>query len=407
MKKRKINNYMTVISNNSESELYIYGYIVGKTKNDDDVSPAVIRNLLSEIGQVKILNLHINSGGGSVFDGNTIIDILDDYRTKNGTQINVYIEGLAASMASGIAMVADKIYMSDNSMFMLHKPATEFLGNLDTIQSKIIMLQKAEDILVQNYMRHFNGTEDEVRALMKAESWLTAEEAYQYGFCDEIIAPMEVAASVRGILSNMQKYTTIPDSIVARFFGEPFATVKPIDTETKKGSNKTVFEYDTKLEDYGINEELFNSYEISAETITNIINAVSEKQADRFQSDILDKIHNALGENVKDLETVLNLAQKALNLDENLDIKAKAYDKLVSNAIDEAVKSGIRAKGEDFNENKWRKLLASLDYDEILDQSQEWNNESKIALNAGKRISKPYQTKRSDSNINLNALKNL
>src|SRR5699024_8786214 len=104
--------------------MYIYGDIADEKWFDEDVTPKSIRDALSEMGAVKNLDIHINSYGGSCVAGNAIINILDNYRKKNGTSLNVYIEGIAASMGSGIASVGDKVYMASNSLFMVHRPST-------------------------------------------------------------------------------------------------------------------------------------------------------------------------------------------------------------------------------------------------------------------------------------------
>lgn len=106
--KKKINDYMTLLSNDinaSEGEILIYGDIVNQAYFDGEISPTVVRDSLAEMGIVNVLNIHVNSYGGSVPDGNAIIAILDDYRRKHGTTINAYIEGIAASMGSGIPMI--------------------------------------------------------------------------------------------------------------------------------------------------------------------------------------------------------------------------------------------------------------------------------------------------------------
>lgn len=404
--RNQINNFLTAVSNDSEGEIWVYGDITSDKWSDDDVTPTSIRDALDNMGPVGTLNLRINSYGGSVYAGNAIINIIDSFRKKNNVTVNAYIEGIAASMGSGIPMVADKIYMAENAMMMLHKPFTVVMGNSYDLQKEIDILQKVEDALVKNYMRHFKGTEDELRDMLADETWLTADEALECGLCDEVVEAVEVAASAKGITINGKEFRQDVDKIAAKFIpGTPIAKVDPPvpPTEPKnkpKGVSK-VFEYNDKLKDYGIDEGTFKTFNMEADTILAILDhavvpsTMSEGEIVISESDVT----NVLGKEMT-IDEVLNLAKAGMEVDNATADKAKAYDKLVNAAIDDAIKNGIRAKGENFNESKWKKILNGLDYDEILDQSKEWDEEAKAVFHAGKRVSEPWKpTGPADNNL--------
>lgn len=411
--RNQINNFLTAVSNDSEGEIWVYGDITSDKWSDDDVTPTSIRDALDSMGPVGTLNLRINSYGGSVYAGNAIINIIDSFRKKNKVTVNAYIEGIAASMGSGIPMVADKIYMAENAMMMLHKPFTIVMGNSNDLQQQIEILQKVEDTLVKNYMRHFKGTEDELRDMLADETWLTADEALECGLCDEVVEAVEVAASAKGLVINGKEFRQDVDKIAAKFIpGTPIAKsdmsasvmtvwgVSPVtsvasiqnDTENKPKGVSKVFEYNDKLKDYGIDEETFKTFNMEADAILAILDhavvpsAMSEGETVVSESDIT----NALGKEMS-IEEVLNLAKAGMEIDNAAADKAKAYDKLVNSAIDDAIKNGIRAKGDNFNEAKWKKILNGLDYDEILDQSKEWDDEAKAVFHAGQRVSEPWK----------------
>lgn len=401
--KRKINDYMTLLSNevnSNEGEILIYGDIVGKAYEDTDISPAVVRDALEELGSVQTLNLHVNSYGGSVPDGNAIIAILDDYRRKNGTYINAYIEGIAASMGSGIPMVADKIYMASNALLMIHKPYTLVVGNANDLTKEIEVLEKAEETLIKNYMRHFNGSKEELEDLMAKESWLTAEEALSYGLCDEIVEGVAIAASAKGYVINNQKFLQLPEQAIAKLVPMAFAKPIPDVAENENKGVDKVFDYDDDLKLFGISEQVFQNLGVSSETAL-IIAKTSANTVKPIEDVVITKqqMIDCLG-GVETADTLLALAQAAMAVDEQAVNKAKAYDKLVDNAIEEALKSGVRAKGESFNDSKWKKLLAGLDYAEILDQQAEWEAEAKLVLNAGKHISQQADDVKSEPLIN-------
>lgn len=395
--RNQINNFLTAVSNDSEGEIWVYGDITSDKWSDDDVTPTSIRDALDSMGPVGTLNLRINSYGGSVYAGNAIINIIDSFRKKNRVTVNAYIEGIAASMGSGIPMVADKIYMAENAMMMLHKPFTIVMGNSNDLQQHIEILQKVEDTLVKNYMRHFKGTEDELRDMLADETWLTADEALEYGLCDEVVEAVEVAASAKGLVINGKEFRQDADKIAAKFIpGTPIAKVDPpappAEPKNKPKGVSKVFEYNDKLKDYGIDEETFKTFNMESDAVLAILDhavvpsAMTEGEIVVSESDIT----NALGKEMT-IEEVLNLAKAGMEVDNAAADKAKAYDKLVNSAIDDAIKNGIRAKGDNFNEAKWKKLLNGLDYDEILDQSKEWDEEAKAVFHAGQRVSEPWK----------------
>lgn len=405
--RNQINNFLTAVSNDSEGEIWVYGDITSDKWSDDDVTPTSIRDALENMGPVGTLNLRINSYGGSVYAGNAIINIIDSYRKKHNVKVNAYIEGIAASMGSGIPMVADKIYMAENAMMMLHKPYTIVMGNSQDLQKEIDILQKVEDALIKNYMRHFKGTEDELRDMLADETWLTADEALEYGLCDEVIEAVEVAASAKGITINGKEFRKDADKIAARFipgvavnfFGAPdpehhIPIPKKIQPENKpKGVSEKVFEYNDKLKEYGIDEETFNSFEMEADAVLNILeNAIISQNATAEITGVVIPIENIKDAlcNEMNADEILSFAKAGMEIDASAAEKAKAYDKLVNAAIEDALKNGVRAKGENFNEAKWKKILNSLDYDEIIDQAKEWDEEAKAVLHAGQRNSQPW-----------------
>lgn len=367
--RKQLYDFMTLSANDSEGDLWVYGDIADDKWYDNDVTPNTIRDSLNEMGNVRTLNLRINSYGGSTVAGNAIINLLDSYKRKNGARIIGYNDGIAASMGSGILMAADYIYMAENAIFMVHKPFSIAVGNADDMEKEKEILDKVEDTLVKNYMRHFNGTEEEMRQLMADETWLTADEALEYGLCDEIVPAVAVAASAKGIKINNQEFSH--EELKDRF---------------KETEVENVFEYDKKLMDYDISEDTFKSFNCSAETIFKVIDSIKDPNPPAPEFISIDMATEILGKQM-DADEVLAFAKVGMDTDPVANNKAKEYDKLVNSAIDDAIKSGIRAKDKDFNEVRWKKILSGLDYAEIIDQKNEWEAEAKLVLKAGRRVS--------------------
>lgn len=128
---------------------------------------------LKALGDINLIELHINSPGGSVFDGIAIYNAL----VQHPATVHVYIDGIAASIASVIAMAGDKIYMPSNTMLFIHEPWMYTAGNADDLRKDADMLDKNKDAIVNSYLRHLKGTSDSISEMMKEETWMTAQEA--------------------------------------------------------------------------------------------------------------------------------------------------------------------------------------------------------------------------------------
>lgn len=419
---RKINDFIQAKADGKgDGELWIYGDIADEKWWDNDVTPAGIRDSLKEMGNIKNLTLRINSYGGSVFAGNAIINIIDAYKRKAQCSVEVYVDGIAASMGSNIAMVADKgkLFMPSNAMMMLHKPIIGAYGNSDDLEKAIEILDAAEVTAIKNYMRRFNGTEDEIRQLLADEPWLTADECLELGLCDEVIEPVQIAASAKSI-----KYGTVDfakDSIPADFIKQTNGDDKG--KEDKRDMSR--FKYDSALMDrFGIDEAAFAEFGVSSESVVAILSAakIEKPKAEAEEAEEADDAEKD-GEGEEETEPKGDAEPKgeeepakveegldhvgavltedcmkaalgeAMNAEKILALAAKGmkYDALCKDAADEAIKQGVRAMGTAFNEDRWRKVFSSGQFDlkDIQEQCAEWGGEAASALNAGKRMSVP------------------
>lgn len=195
---------------NDVGELYIYGDITPYKQDDTDITAKDFAEDLKALGDLKTLNIYLNSLGGSVFQGQAIFSILK----RHSAYKNVYIDGIAASIASVIAMAGDTISMPKNAMVMIHNPWTFVMGNSADLRKEADALDKIRESMIAAYMDKIQGktTEEELIDLLDAETWLTAQECFDRGFCDELLEEKQIAASCLDskMLSN---YKNIPDSL--------------------------------------------------------------------------------------------------------------------------------------------------------------------------------------------------
>lgn len=204
-KNKKFWNFKALDENTAE--LTLYGEISDISWWGDEVTPKQFKEDLDALGDIDTLNVYINSPGGDVFAGQAIYSMLKRHKAT----INVYVDGLAASIASLIAMAGDKVIMPANAMMMVHNPWTFAFGNANDFRKLADDMDKIRDSMVVAYESRSALTTDEIIELLDAETWLSAEDCLEYGFCDEIEETKEIAACVDTKYFSM--YKNIPESL--------------------------------------------------------------------------------------------------------------------------------------------------------------------------------------------------
>lgn len=158
-----------------ESEILIYDY-VGWPFNDP-------RDLISALAGMDSVTVRLNSPGGDVFDGTAIYNALKSHKGAVTTRI----EGLAASMASVIAMAGGKVQAYDNAMLMIHNAWVYSAGNQYDLREIADILEKIDGNILNAYYEKSKVGKRELTDMMKAETWFTAKEAKEKGFIDTIV----------------------------------------------------------------------------------------------------------------------------------------------------------------------------------------------------------------------------
>ena len=136
------------------------------------------------------INLRINSLGGDVFDGMAMYNVIKRREAKT----TVYIEGIAASIATIIALGADEVVMAENSLFMIHNAWGGSMGEAKDMRKTADTLDKITGELTDIYIKKTGLPYDSLADMMDEETWLNAQEAFNYGFIDTISDSIKVAA---------------------------------------------------------------------------------------------------------------------------------------------------------------------------------------------------------------------
>lgn len=164
----------------SSADLFFYGDIVSETWQsewyEDDMAPGDVKKFLDQLDGTENINIHINSGGGSVFDGIAIYNML----RRNNAHKTVYVDGLAASIASVIMMAGDEIVMPKNATVMIHKPSASYFfttKNADDLRKDAESLDTCQEAIMQTYMTKAKVDKEEIEQKVNDETWLTGEEA--------------------------------------------------------------------------------------------------------------------------------------------------------------------------------------------------------------------------------------
>lgn len=198
-------------SDGKPAELFFYGDIVSDSWGAwtaEDQYPLNVQQLLSDIGSNDI-DIHINSGGGDVFAGVAICNML---RSCTGKK-TVYVDGLAASIASVIAMAGDEIIIPANAYMMIHKASTISIGNADDMRQIADTLDKIDAGIVATYMMRAqeNITEKQFKKMMADETWLSGSEVAEYFNNIKVETALQAVASCDS--KFIARYRNIPDGI--------------------------------------------------------------------------------------------------------------------------------------------------------------------------------------------------
>ncbi|PPE61948.1 ATP-dependent Clp protease proteolytic subunit [Pectobacterium brasiliense] len=162
---------------------------------------------LKALGDISHINLHIHSPGGDVFDGIAIYNLLN----KHPAKITVHIDGLAASMASVIAMAGDHIVMPENALMMIHKPWGISGGNANDMRDYAELLDKVENVLIPAYARKTGKSTEALATMLEDETWMDGRECVAQGFADELLPAVSAMARIES--KRIEDFEHMPNAL--------------------------------------------------------------------------------------------------------------------------------------------------------------------------------------------------
>lgn len=186
----------------SDADIYIYDEI-----GFWGVTAKQFISDLNALGDITHINLHINSPGGDVFEGIAIFNALKTH----GASITVYVDGVAASMASVIAMVGNPVIMPENTFMMIHKPFGFTGGDAEDMRTYADLLDKVEAVLLPAYAQKTGKTTDEVAAMLADETWMSGAECLAHGFADQVTPAVKAMACIQS--KRTEEFKKMPESI--------------------------------------------------------------------------------------------------------------------------------------------------------------------------------------------------
>jgi ATP-dependent protease ClpP protease subunit len=163
------------------------------------------------------IDFTISSGGGSVTEGMGMADLISTYSNET-TATGI---GLVASIATVVLLAADKVKMTENSFLMIHRPWSQAFGNSDELEATAELLDKMEEKLLDIYLSAVykrKGEEKDLRKkikkMMAAETWMTAQEALEFGFIDEIVKTDEKKIDLLPLQNSLSKFINVPAALL-------------------------------------------------------------------------------------------------------------------------------------------------------------------------------------------------
>lgn len=193
----------------AEPELELYGWISEYSWFEDDITPKMFRDDLNRYGKGGPVTVRIHSGGGDVFAASVMRAALLEYPGK----VTVKIDGLCASAATIVAMSGERILMQESAYLMIHDPSTAVIGNIETLKAVLDELKVCKSGIVDAYQTRTGLDRGKLEKMMTNETWMTAREAREMGFVDDVITGPVAQLSGAVVTNCLANYVHVPAAL--------------------------------------------------------------------------------------------------------------------------------------------------------------------------------------------------
>ncbi|MBX9597104.1 MAG: Clp protease ClpP [Burkholderiales bacterium] len=334
---------------NNEAEVHIYG-VIGREENNP-------KDFISQLKSVKseTLHIHINSPGGDLFAGHVIYGIIKNFKGKKIT----YIDGLAASAASIIAMAGDKVVMPRNTLLMIHNASTVIHGDSQEFAKAAGTLEKMNATMQAVYHNKTGIAHDEIATMMNNETWFTADEALKLGFIDIVVDDIELDSHYEdngNLILNGIDFGNVYAEKIKQLLPLQIATTTPVANFLPKGATMLTIEALQK-DNPDIYAKIFEAGKLSGVEAGKQIGISAERQRikdieemeSNGHADLVAKAKFETGDSAGSLAVAILKAEKdqrssllAVNQSE-----ADAVNKVVAAQLDPIAGIDPRAKAEE------------------------------------------------------------
>lgn len=266
-------------TDSGEPEIEFYGYISEFSLWGDEVTPALFKEDLNTLGKGGPVTVRINSGGGEVFAASVIRSMIVDYPGRVTTRI----DGLCASAATYIAMAGDRVLMQDSAFFMIHDPAMIAWGTIDTIKAALDELKVIKSGIIDSYRSKTHLDGEKLSKMMSAETWMTAQQALEFGFVDEVISLADKGKSRtqnRAFLNCLTDYANVPEEVLAALqetpAGDELADVNVAEEPEPEGESES--EAEVEPEDVQADVQAENLLEKAAQELRKYLDVFGPRK---------------------------------------------------------------------------------------------------------------------------------
>jgi ATP-dependent Clp protease, protease subunit len=183
------------------TQLLIYDQIGKDWFSNDGVSAKEFAETLKEVPKDHEIEVFINSPGGNVWDGLAIYHQLQARKDK----VTVRVDGIAASIASVIALAGKELQMPANSMLMVHQASGIVIGTAEDMSAMSEKLKQHDQLIADIYAKKTGKSREKMMALMEAETFMNGTEAKQLGFADVVTDEVKLAASLSRVIGQLRR----------------------------------------------------------------------------------------------------------------------------------------------------------------------------------------------------------